>query len=200
MWDWGKRIREETKNKILKALAEKKELSFNQLAKETGISRRILAKRLKELKAELKVVDEIKRSERGPPKIVYRLTQDLMEEMEPAVKELILLHDIEKKFSLVIEWVKASREDGRLTPSEAGEKMIDLTTRAARILISYALGRKPLQNEDLDSIVLGEAMMMIRKLFFNLGVKDEEIRSYFATIFLRELEEFEKYSNQLLQT
>ena len=183
--------KEETKRRILGALAEKKELSYNQLAKETRISRRILTERLKELVKEGKVIEEIRRGEKGPPKVVYRLTTDVVEELKPMLEELKLLRDIERMLNHAIIKVNSLREKGFLSPAEAAEKIYKLVGHAISLILFYSLGRKPLQDETLEHVVAAEPIRVLKKIFSGIqGVKDEEIQGYIASIIEGEWERF----------
>jgi DNA-binding HxlR family transcriptional regulator len=201
MWEWGKRIREETKGRILRALAEKKELSFNQLARETKISRRILAERLRELKAEGKIVEEIRREGgRGPPKVIHRLTEHVVEELNPLLEQLKIYHDIEHMLSYGIEKVKALGKEGRLTPSQATEKIMEVASHASTLLILYALVRKPLKDEDLELVATAEPIRTLKKIFSEIcGVEDDKLRIKLYDAVMSELDKFKKFLKELDQ-
>jgi DNA-binding HxlR family transcriptional regulator len=190
--------KEETKHRILAVLAEKKELSFNQLARETGISRRILAKRLRELKAEGKIVEEIRREGgKGPPKVIHRLTEHIVEELNPLLEQLKIYHDIEHMLSYCIEKVKALGKEGRLTPSQATEKIMEVARHASTLLILYALARKPLKDEDLELVATAEPIRTLKKIFSEMGVEDDKLRRKLYDAVINELDKLDKFKESL---
>jgi DNA-binding HxlR family transcriptional regulator len=191
--------KEETKRRILAALAEKRELSYNQLARETRISRRILGERLRELVKERRLIEEIRREGRGPPKVVYRLTKDVVEELKPMLDELKFFHNTERIVSNILAKVKSLRENGLLSPAEATEKINKLVGHAVSLILLSALGRKPIQDEALELVVAAEPIRVIKKIFSAVHeLKDKEIQNYLAPILENEWKQFKELVEKIV--